>query len=251
MVVEDLYSSNTALYADASLAEGVDYARRYKRHPAFDDELAARSDFGRTAVLAVHGGGIEPGTSELCLAAAGYHPASLAVTPAGGPTFDYWMFEGLRSNNNDDLHVTATHCDDWIAASLCAGARNVVSLHGTSTQAAGLPNNTELVLVGGRNAALRSALVTAFQNPDPGMVAIPATDAANHPTLSGTDPTNIANRTLTGTGAQLEITTPVRNQMFTENTRARRKHTTTTVFWSFVAAVRKAVAQIESGQPIP
>lgn len=49
------------------------------------------------AVDAPHGGGIEPGTSELCLAIAGYHPASLAQT--GGPTYDYWMLEGLLSTN--------------------------------------------------------------------------------------------------------------------------------------------------------
>jgi phage replication-related protein YjqB (UPF0714/DUF867 family) len=31
----------------------------------------------RTVILAPHGGGIEKGTSELCLAVAGYHPERL------------------------------------------------------------------------------------------------------------------------------------------------------------------------------
>ena len=34
------YASNTALYADTRLTEGVDWARRFRRHERFDDSLA-------------------------------------------------------------------------------------------------------------------------------------------------------------------------------------------------------------------
>src|SRR5215207_4035760 len=103
----DLYPSNTALYADPGLVEGVDYARRSRRHERFDNQLTGGCAIARTTVIAPHGGGIEPGTSELCLAVAGYHPATLDATPPGGVTFDYWMFEGLRRTGNGDLHVTS------------------------------------------------------------------------------------------------------------------------------------------------
>src|SRR5258708_29061474 len=84
----------------------------------------------KTTILAPHGGGIEPGTSELCLAVAGYHPASLPQIPAAGVTYDYWIFEGLRDSGNPELHVTSTGCDDGVAVSLCAGSLNALALHG-------------------------------------------------------------------------------------------------------------------------
>ncbi|TDC82769.1 hypothetical protein E1193_10835 [Micromonospora sp. KC606] len=241
----DLYDSNTDLYSDPNLAEGVDYARRYRRHPQFDNSDAGPNPFPRTAIIAPHGGGIEAGTSELCLAIAGYHPATLAATPPAGPTCDYWMFEGIRSTGNGDLHVTATHCDDVPAMSVAAGALNVVALHGCTPGTAGLPANTQAVAVGGRNAAFRTRLVNAFQ-----AAGFTAFDATGIPALAGTATDNIVNRTLLGMGAQLEITTPLRSAMFGTNTRPQRKNTTNQVFWDFVAATRLAIAQTEATQPI-
>ncbi|MEV4443738.1 poly-gamma-glutamate hydrolase family protein [Streptomyces sp. NPDC049577] len=241
----DHYPSNTALYADTSLVEGKDYGRRYRRHAVTDDDLAGRAGFVRTTILALHGGGIETGTSELCLAVAGYHPADLTVTPAGGPVYDYWMFEALRATDNGDLHVTATHCDDGVARSLCAGSLNAVSLHGCTASQAGLESTAQAVLVGGRNAAFRRLLLEEFA-----VAGIRAVDASAHPTLGGVDPDNIANRTLLGMGAQLETTTALRAAMFTDNTRAGRKTSTTPLFWSFTNAVRAATGRLEATQVI-
>jgi phage replication-related protein YjqB (UPF0714/DUF867 family) len=234
----DLYPSNSALYADPSLVEGIDYARRYKRHEMFDDSLAQRYAFAETAIVAPHGGGIETGTSELSLAIAGYHPATLAVTL---PTYDYWMFEGLRPSNNDELHVTATHCDDPVARSLCGGSLNALGLHGCTAAQAGLPSDAQAVLVGGRNAAFKRYLLEAFA-----AAGFSAIDAVDRESLDGDEPDNIVNRTLLGMGGQLEITTPLRSAMFGVNTRPQRKNTTTGVFWDFVAAARSALARLSS-----
>jgi phage replication-related protein YjqB (UPF0714/DUF867 family) len=230
----DAYPSNTALYADPALTEGVDYGRRYRRHAAVDDSDGVASAFPDTVVLALHGGGIEPGTSELCVAVAGYHPAG-GVT--GTPAYDHWMFEGLRSSNNGALHVTSTHCDDPVAVALAAGARRAVSLHGCTTGAAGLPDGAAAVLVGGRDATLKQRLLARYAE-----AGIRAHDAATVPALAGEEPANIVNRTLTGAGAQLELTTPLRAAMFGANTRSQRRHTTTAVFWQFTGATRRALA---------
>jgi phage replication-related protein YjqB (UPF0714/DUF867 family) len=234
----DLYPSNTALYADLTLLEGVDYGRRYKRHEMADDSLSQRYAYAETAVIAPHGGGIETGTSELCLAVAGYHPATLAATP---PTYDYWMFEGLRPSNNGELHVTATHCDDPVARSLCAGSRNALGLHGCTPSQAGLPSGAQAILVGGRNDTFKRHLMEALA-----AAGFSAIDAADRESLSGTEPDNIVNRTLPGMGGQLEITTPLRSAMFAVNTRPERGNTTTSVFWDFVAATRSALARLSS-----
>ena len=241
----DTYPSNTALYLDPNLVETVDYARRYRRQELFDDGLPHKCAVTKTTIIAPHGGGIEFGTSELCLAIAGYHPATLAVPPGTGVTYDYWMFEGLRAANNSELHVTSTHCDDGVAVSLCAGALNALALHGCTTSRAGLPDGAEVVLIGGRNATLKQRLLEEFA-----AVGMDAVNALDHESLNGDEPANITNRTLLGMGGHLELTVPLRSAMFGVNTRAQRKDTTTAVFWEFAAACRNALARLEAGQVI-
>jgi phage replication-related protein YjqB (UPF0714/DUF867 family) len=233
----DRYHSNTELYADQDLVEGVDYARRYKRHEMFDGSLSRRYYYPETAIVAPHGGGIEAGTSELCLAIAGYHPASMAMTR---PTYDYWMFEGLRPSNNDELHVTSTRCDDPVARSLCGGSLNALGLHGCSPSEAGLAETARAILVGGRNEVFKRHLLDELAGH-----GFRAVDAAERGVLTGDDPGNIANRTVLGMGGQLEITTPLRAAMFGGGTRPARKDTTTQLFWDFVAATRSAIARLE------
>ncbi len=242
---KDNWLTNTALYADPTVVEGTDYARRYRRHAMFDDDRGRRHDFARSVILAPHGGGIETGTTELCLAIAGYRPKDLAPTPPQGPVYDYWMFEGIRKKDNGELHVTATNCDDHIARSLCAGSLNALSLHGCKPEQAGLPAGTPTVLVGGRNATLRSYLIAEFK-----AVGIRAQDATGVPALAGTDPDNIANRTMLGEGAQLEITTSLRASMFQDNSATGRQEQQTDTFRNFVGAARAALQRLEAGQKI-
>jgi Poly-gamma-glutamate hydrolase len=49
-------------------------------------------------------------------------------------------------------------------------------------------------------------------------------------------------------GAQLELSTPLRDAMFTAHSRPRRKHTTTELFWAFVAACRDALDRLQAEQ---
>ncbi|MFD2765962.1 poly-gamma-glutamate hydrolase family protein [Micromonospora eburnea] len=233
----DRYGSNTALYADPSLVEGSDYARRYRRQPAFDNDLTTNALYPQVAVVAPHGGGIEVGTSELCLAVAGYHPATLATATDGRGLHDYWMFEGLRGSGNGELHVTSVNCDDPYAESICGGARYAVSLHGCKESDAGVPDGTRAVLVGGLDANLRDLLRQEYARVG---ITLAGGGGAD---IDGSHPRNICNRTLIGKGAQLELTTALRNAMFGTNTRADRKNTTLPLFWDFVTATRVAIAR--------
>ncbi len=243
----DTYASNTALYSDPALTEGVDYGRRSRRHLVDDQDPAARAGIVRTTVIAPHGGGIEGGTSELCLAVAGYHPADLAPTPAAGPVHDFWMFEGMRSSGYTALHVTSTHCDDTLARAMCAGSLNVLSLHGCTAAQAGLETGARAVLVGGLNATLRQYLMEEFAT-----AGIRAVTASGEEEIAGISPENICNRSLLGMGAQLEITTDLRTAMFTpgKNTRTDRATNTLPLFWTFTTAVRTALHRLESTQPV-
>ena len=244
------FNFNSELYAAPNLAEGVDYARRYRRHERFDDTLDRTGEVPKTTILAPHGGGIEPGTSELCLAVAGYHPADLSQCPPAGVTYDYWMFEGLRDpdRGNLDLHVTSTGCDDGVAVSLCAGSLNALTLHGFLPRPSGMAEDDQVVLVGGCHRDLRRDLreglgAAGFDAQDASQQ-----DASQRGELDGDARCNIVNRTLLGMGAQLELSKPLRDAMFTEHTRARRKHTTTPLFWTFVAACRDVLGRLEAEQ---
>jgi phage replication-related protein YjqB (UPF0714/DUF867 family) len=237
------FDFNSELYAASGLTEGIDWARRFRMHERFDDSPARTAEGPRTVILAPHGGGIERGTSELCLAVAGYHPANLPITPPAGVTYDYWMFEGIREGGNADLHVTSTGCDDLVAVSLCGGALSALSLHGFKPENANPPRSPDeqVVLVGGADDVLRPLLVAALK-----AVQLPVEDTGGQGEVGGDDPCNIVNRTMRGKGAQLELSEPLRDTMFGDNSRPGRKHTTTQVFWTFVAACRDALDRFEA-----
>jgi phage replication-related protein YjqB (UPF0714/DUF867 family) len=238
------FASNTALYAALARTEGVEWARRFHRHEQFDDSLARTGEVAQTTIIAPHGGGIEPGTSELCLAVAGYHPAMLPETPPAGVTYDYWMFEGLRPDHNDELHVTSTGCDDEVALSLCGGALRALALHGFKLG----PGDVHDVLVGGgADEPLRKDVRDALN--DAGFKAI--LPGAGDGELDGNKHCNIVNRTRLGEGIQLELSRPLRESMFGEFTRARRKHTTNQVFWTFVAVCRDLIERLEAERVAP
>ncbi len=241
----DLYASNTDLYIKLAGKEGTDFTRRYKRHEPFDNSNDQRGAVNRTTIMALHGGGIEGGTSELCLAIAGYHPATLAVSPAGGPVHDYWMFEGVRRSGNSDLHVTSTNNDDRAALSMAAGRLNVLSLHGCTAAQAGVPHDQpEAVVVGGLHTNFRTYLREELQ-----AAGFQTIDGSTVPALAGEDPNNICNKTLLGMGAQLEMTTELRQSMFDPGyfSQLERPTHTNGRFDAFVGAARKAIARLEAG----
>ncbi|MFJ8664966.1 poly-gamma-glutamate hydrolase family protein [Streptomyces sp. NPDC093600] len=264
----DRFESNTDLYrhfqgtADTADGEGYDFARRYRRHELLDSEKATTGPSALTTILAIHGGGIEIGTSELCLGVAGYNPDP---TPKpedgpllfpGEPLYDYWMFEGMRSSGqtypdgspktNGELHVTSIHCDDHVALSMTAGSLNTVSLHGCTWENANpgkvwSGQNREGVVIGGRSTALRQRLTHHLS---PHFAIFPGDGD-----VDGTATANICNRTMLGEGAQLELTTELRKSLFVDSSSAsKRAETWNARFRLFAAACRSAIADVEATQ---
>jgi hypothetical protein len=93
----DTYTSMTALYEDPGNVAGTTYAKRWKRHEWSQtvEEQPADNVETQVIVMAIHGGGIEKGTSEIALATAGYHPSTLISALDGHALHDFWLFEGL------------------------------------------------------------------------------------------------------------------------------------------------------------
>jgi phage replication-related protein YjqB (UPF0714/DUF867 family) len=232
----DIYESMTDLYSDPSNVEGTTYAKRWKRHEwsQMVEKQATDAPETQKIVLAIHGGGIEPGTSELALAVAGYHPDTLVTSIDDLGLHDFWLFEGLLPSGNGKLHVTASHYDEPIATELVQNARRCISLHGCSdTQANGK------IQIGGLDLELGNIVLEELT-----IAGIPAEITTNEK-LGGDLPNNIANKTKILGCVQLEMGTSYRSSLFGTNTQPQRKKTTNTQFWLLVGALRKAMSRVQ------
>lgn len=173
------------------------------------------------AVIAPHGGGIEPGTAEI------------AVTLAG-LEYSCYVFDGLRENDNRELHLTSTHFDEPQCLSLIQRACVVIAIHGYA-------GKDEVVYIGGRHAQLKHHLQQGLERA--GFVA--RLDGSRH---AGNSLSNICNKGLLGRGIQLEITSGLRRQMFKGFSRAARTETTP-LFAEFISAIQATIHEAINWQP--
>jgi phage replication-related protein YjqB (UPF0714/DUF867 family) len=179
--------------------EGVDY-----RVTVFDRG-------GRALVLAPHGGGIEFGTSELAAAVA-------------GDALSLYLFEGLMEADNQKLHITSTHFDEGRCLELMPQFQTSLAIHGCDGAA-------PMIFVGGCDQDLKTILTAELSR-------------KGHPVQLGTEVfagsyrTNICNRTASGKGVQLELSSGLRRSLFVDwRTRLSRK-TTTPKFEQLTADIR-------------
>ena len=166
----DTYDSFAALSRQER--EGVDF------------RIVAYARPGGVAIIAPHGGHIEPQTSRL---------AHLIA----GDVFSFYAFEGLAPGSFPRLHITSARFDEPRCLRLVAASDRVVALHGCK-------GDIPLVYVGGRDLDLGRAI--AAQMALAGIMA--ATPPAH---LAGLDRTNICNRGRRGAGVQLEMTRALRD----------------------------------------
>jgi phage replication-related protein YjqB (UPF0714/DUF867 family) len=192
---------------------GIDYAISVRR---FSDAYA---------IVAPHGGGIEPGTSEI------------ADAIAGGE-FCFYAFDGLKTLGNTDLHITSTRFDELMCLTLILASDVVLTIHGEDSDADGKP-----VFIGGRDAELGECLGAAL--------AANGFDVRRHsdPLLQGLDPENLCNRGgKSRSGVQFELSRKLRETMFQSLSREGRKHTTPE-FHTFVDAIRSVLKGACSSPP--
>jgi phage replication-related protein YjqB (UPF0714/DUF867 family) len=233
----DKYPLMTKLYEDPSNVEGTTYGKRWRRHEWIQIVEAQVTDNpeGHKIVLALHGGGIEGGTSEIALAVAGYHPATFARATDCFGLHDLWIFEGLLGDDNSKLHVTSTHYDDPIALKLVQISNRCLSLHGLSDTAA-----NGKIQIGGRDTELMSIVLEELTD-----AGIPAAISIDEDT-NASNLDNICNKTTTRAGVQLEMGFTYRASLFAPgcNTRELRKNNTNAEFCKLVTALRRAINRV-------
>lgn len=163
------------------------------------------------AIIAPHGGHIEPGTSEI------------AATIAGD-TRSFYSFEALRpAGGRGSLHITSTNFDEPQALALIGEAQKAIAIHGRADG-----NDPLTVDVGGLDMALRDEIVASLRAA--GFTASIVTQGR----LAGQDPANICNRTLSNKGVQLELPRSLRRQLVSD----------TDFLQVFCQAIRDAISSL-------
>lgn len=140
-------------------------------------------DTSTIAVIAPHGGMIEPRTSEV-------------ARQIAGKEFSLYLFEGIKPRGNSLLHVTSHHFDEPSCLALLSSSDTVIAIHGCA-------GYEERVLLGGLDTTLKDKIFIALQAEG---IQV---NTKNH-TFQATDKNNICNRGRAKKGVQLELTRALR-----------------------------------------
>lgn len=155
-----------------------------------DTDFQVTSRYGHNQtylVAAIHGGIIEPGTSDI---------ARLIAEDNLG----LYLFEGLNSSvDYDSYHITSTCFDEPKLEDLLQKHQTVISIHGCRDSWG--PS----ILLGGLDRALKQRIYQRLVEHD-----LPV-QSDDHPFL-GQEEQNICNRGLGRAGLQIEIPRKIRNQ---------------------------------------
>src|SRR5437762_1712036 len=156
-----------------------------------DYRLPIRYNRSTTACIAIHGGAIEPGSSEVASGIAAY------------TRHNYYSLEAIQASNNSDLHITSTNYDEPQGIALVDRMDYCFSLHGMVDQSAGVAET----YVGGLDTVNRDKVITALQGA--GFTASVGTAE-----LDGSSLANITNKTRRSMGVQLELSNTQRANFF-------------------------------------
>ncbi len=190
--------------------------RELCRHAAEgrDFIIEMRRGGSAVAVMAPHGGGIEPGTDTLAGAIA-------------GSEHGYYAFKAVRARNNSELHIASERFDEPRALVLARQVRTVVTIHGCR-------GRREEVFIGGLAESLKICVLDSLQ------AAGFKAGGAPRASLGGIHRSNLCNRGQSGRGVQLELSEQLRHCLMDGG---RHLSPGSDRFRSFVAAVRWALVR--------
>jgi phage replication-related protein YjqB (UPF0714/DUF867 family) len=150
-----------------------------------DFKIDVRQGGSNVAIIAPHGGKIEPGTTEI-------------ATAIADDTHHFYSFVGQKSHRNSDLHMTSVNFNEPKCLRLIAECDFVVAVHGCR-------GSGQRVFLGGKDHALRDAIERELT------LAGFKTGRHRHPGLQGTHEHNVCNKGRRRRGVQLEIQAGLRD----------------------------------------
>lgn len=169
-------------------------------------------------VMAIHGGYIDAGSSDL-------------ATALAGRDYNLFDFQGLRAEGSFELHVTSTRFRDPQLTRLLDGSDVAVSVHCMGDA------DPKYIWLGGLNGKLKRMVQEALESE-----GFPVN--ADSPGFRGEHPGNVVNLAKAH-GVQLELprnlmTTMYDGKLFSAGSDRPKR---TVVFRRFVRAVRRAIRQ--------
>src|SRR5690606_4965789 len=212
LVVASSFSVPTASAAKDIFKNWNELSSHYQEGKDFTIETQSKPN--DVIILAIHGGRVEKGTSELAKA--------IAKDDHSYYIFHAHVYHDTNKDQRNDLHLTAKNYDEPRALQMTAQENKVVSLHGAK-------GTEKIVYMGGLNEYLRDII-------DEELSAAGFRTEEAPEDLNGNHPENIANKNRTLEGAQMELTTALREELL-ENPDQMEK---------FANAVRKAISRASS-----
>jgi phage replication-related protein YjqB (UPF0714/DUF867 family) len=180
-------------------------------------------------LIAPHGGGIEPGSSEILR----------AVVETGG--WAWYEFAGfLRKSNKDALHISSTRFDEPTLKSMLPQAGFVVAFHGANE------STQSVVYVGGKWKLGRQTIIGSINAAfgEHGIRAIDATESAEAAHLQGLDDANITNLGRRAEGVQLEFSRGARNLLFPPDASREARGRRSAQLRPLVVSIHSAIKQL-------
>ena len=187
-----------------------DFEMLCREEPANAFRINCRRRPSAVAIIAPHGGKIEPWTSEIAAAIA-------------ADDYSLYRFEGQKRRGNLDLHITSSRFDEPLGVALVSDCDQVVAVHGCA-------GAEWVVYLGGLDDDLKDAIRLRLEA---GGIR---TGIHHNPNLQGVDPGNICNRGRRGCGVQLEISDGLRAALMADAPPRGAPS-----LKAFVAAVRDAI----------
>lgn len=167
------------------------------------------------AIMAPHGGGIEPGTSDIADAIA-------------ADDYTFYAFKGIKKAGNSILHLTSSRYDEPAGLKIAQSTFIVISVHGAR-------DTSEMIFIGGRNHILKQKVMHALTTAGFNAVISDITG------LRGINPENICNRCIAEKGVQLEISRGLREKMF-EHFHRRSLRKKTNLFYHFINTIKESLS---------
>lgn len=143
------------------------------------------------AVVAIHGGSIEKGTTELAYALASHN------------NYNYYSFIGSKSTDNFSLHVPSDEFAEAVALQMVSKSKITLSIHGCKGE-------EEFTYIGGRDIELANRIKKSLTE-----YGFTVKDAPK--SLGGISPDNIVNKNINGQGVQIEISNGLRTKFLSTN----------------------------------
>ena len=176
-----------------------------------DYEIEVKETDSNVTVVAIHGGKIEKGTTELAYALASHN------------NYNYYSFLGLKRTNNFSLHVSSDKFAEAYALEMVSKSKETLSIHGCE-------GSEEFTYIGGRDTELADKIKES-------LTKYGFTVKKDNPkNLAGILPDNIVNRNIDKRGVQLEISEGLRTKFLSADKDSLQ---------SYVFAISEAINSIQ------